>query len=420
MYKSSKWIVFVLSFVCMVSRHSCLEGWYVTKPALTESLALNSTWLGGIDTVYLFCYCIGLYVSGMLEDEYSMKIVISLGMALASIVYLVMILVGYLGFASPWFFLLCWGLEGLLQSTVWPGTVSLIGNWFPKSSHGGWMGLWSCNSSIGNIVGAQAAIIIMRLTGSWEVVMLAVSLFMLVSALLTYLFVQDRPQSESPFIRKGSINFWKAWKLPGVIEYSCAYGCIKMLNYSLMMWLPYYLVNYVEASDFQKGAFIVIFEVAGIASSAIAGTISDRINSRVKVVMAMQIAAMPVFMLFRFGDPDHIWIYYILVPLTGALIIGSSNLVTTCVSTDLAHYTEITEHTHAMATVTGIIDGTGSLGAAFGQILIGYVQQYSWNYVFYFMVFVGGTSILILFFPLFERPRLDQELKETLLKNNID
>lgn len=411
MSHQQKSLVFVLSFLCMASRHSCLEGWYVIKPTLTDTLALSSTWLGAIDTMYLFCYSIGLYVSGILEDGYSMKLVISIGMVLASLLYYFMVVMGSYGYVSPWFFLLCWGLQGFLQSTVWPGAVSLIGNWFPKASHGGWMGLWSCNSSIGNIIGAQVALLILGYTSSWEIVMLSVSSFMLISAILTYFFVQDRPQGNSPMIRKGSINFWKAWKLPGVMEYSFAYGCIKMLNYSMMMWLPYYLVVHVQASNFQKIFLITLFDLAGIGSSAVAGVISDKINSRVKVIMSMLVAVMPVFIMFRFGGPDNIWIYYILIPLSGSLIVACSNLVTTCVATDLAHHTEALEHTHAMATVTGIIDGTGSLGAACGQIFIGWIQIYSWNYVFYFMVSIGAVSILILLFPLLAKTRTLKELE---------
>lgn len=414
---SMKATVFILTFICMVSRHSCLEGWYIIKSSLTNNLGLSSTWLGGIDTMYLFCYSMGLYISGVLEDGYSMKIIISLGMILACFVYYVMIVSSYLNFVTTWLFLFCWGLQGLLQSTVWPGTVSLIGNWFPKSSHGGWMGLWSCNSNIGNIIGAQVAILLLDFTGSWEIVMITVTTFMLISAIATLIFVQDYPSGKSPTLRKGRIDFWKACKLPGVIEYSCAYGCIKMLNYSMMMWLPYYLINWALATDSEKAILISLFDIAGIFSSVIAGAISDKIHSRGQVVISMLVLTMPLLYLFRFGDKDSLWIYYIIVPLSGAFIVASSNLVTTCVATDLAHYTESHEHTHAMATVTGIIDGTGSLGAACGQIFIGWVQNYSWNYVFYFMTSVGAVSIAILVWPVIINRAKTRELEEKFIEN---
>ena len=190
-----------------------------------------------------------------------------------------------------------------------------------------------------------------------------------------------------------------------------------MLKYSLMMWLPYYLYNHVQASELEIVTLVMLYEIVGVGVSCIAGMISDKINSRVKVVMFLIASVIPVFVLFRFGSHETIWMYYILVPLSGALVVASSNLVTSCVATDLAYHTEVKKHTHAMATVTGIIDGTGSLGAAFGQILIGELQNLSWNYVFFFMMAVAATSLIILLFPLFESQKKQNEFSEPFIEN---
>lgn len=413
-----KTVVFVLSFLCMASRHSCIESWSVIKPSLTDDIGLNSYWLGSIDTTFLFFYSIGLYISGVLEDGYSMKVVISIGLGLASLVYFFMILMVHIGIVSPWLFIVCWALQGLLQSTAWPGTVALIGNWFPKASHGGWMGFWSCNANMGNIIGAQVAILLMYYNKSWETVMTTVSIFMFIIAILTYIFVEDRPEGLSPTVRKGSINFWKALKLPGVLEYSCAYGCIKILVYSLIMWLPYYLTNYVHAPSTEKAILIVIFDLSGILASIVAGVVSDKVESRGIIVMFMLIIVMPVILLFKFGGPDTIWIYYLLIPISGGFLNACSNLITSCVATDLAHHTETLEHTHAMATVTGIIDGTGSMGAACGQFFIGWIQEYSWDYVFYFMVTIGCVGITILASNLIATQAKFSQLKHKLLSQD--
>lgn len=195
-----------------------------------------------------------------------------------------------------------------------------------------------------------------------------------------------------------------------------------MVAYSLMMWLPYYLVNHIKASTINEVTLITLFEVSGIISSIVAGSISDKLNSRIKVVITMVISIMPIFLLFRFGDENSVWIYYFLVPASGCLIIACSNLVSSCVATDLAHHTESIKNTHAMATVTGIIDGTGSLGAACGQFFIGWIQVYDWDYVFYFMVLIGGVSIIILVFPLYElswfKKKSDDELSIKLISIN--
>ena len=88
--------VFILTFLCMVSRHACLEGWYVMKPEIEKEVeGVDSTILGAIDTIYLFFYAIGLYISGSLEDRFSMKNVISIGMILASFVYFLLVVASW-------------------------------------------------------------------------------------------------------------------------------------------------------------------------------------------------------------------------------------------------------------------------------------------------------------------------------------
>jgi OPA family glycerol-3-phosphate transporter-like MFS transporter 3 len=239
----------------------------------------------------------------------------------------------------------------------------------------------------------------------------------MICAILTILFVQDRPSGESQTIKNESISFWKACKLPGVASFSIAYGCIKLLNYSLMMWLPYYLSNYVKASIGEMAIIISAFDIGGFLGSMIAGYISDHTTSREPVLITMMVMSIPVIFCFIFGSPGNVWIYYVLVPICGAFIVACSNLLSTCVATDLAHHTESNEHTHAMATVAGIVDGTGSLGAASGQIVIGALSKISWNYVFFGMILVGVVSILVISIAKFESEGKKNEMKESLLIN---
>ena len=51
----------------------------------------------------------------------------------------------------------------------------------------------------------------------------------------------------------------------------------------------------------------------------------------------------------------------------------------------------------ALATVTGIVDGTGSFGGAIGQVLIPLIRNhYSWKFVFYlFMILVSDLIDLV-------------------------
>lgn len=54
--------------------------------------------------------------------------------------------------------------------------------------------------------------------------------------------------------------------------------------------------------------------------------------------------------------------------LTGTVIGGVASLISTAVSADLGRHPELSNSKEALSTVTGIIDGTGSAGAAIGQV----------------------------------------------------
>jgi len=44
-------------------------------------------------------------------------------------------------------------LNGIFQSTGWPGVLSIMKNWFGKKNSGMLMGIWSGNANFGDAIG---------------------------------------------------------------------------------------------------------------------------------------------------------------------------------------------------------------------------------------------------------------------------
>jgi len=106
---------------------------------------------------------------------------------------------------------------------------------------------------------------------------------------------------------------------------------------------------------------ITFYDIGGILGSSIVGWISDIIKIRTLLVFVMLFLAIPVmFIELVVSDPV---IFYFLVPMCGILLSGSANLISTAITAD---YSQTNDNRDAKATVVGIINGTGSLGAAFG------------------------------------------------------
>ncbi|ETN86328.1 hypothetical protein NECAME_19547 [Necator americanus] len=79
---------------------------------------------------------------------------------------------------------------------------------------------------------------------------------------------------------------------------------------------------------------------------------------------------------------------------------------------------ELRGNAEALSTVTGIVDGTGSFGAALGQLLIPSVQSvFGWNAVFYgFIVMIICTTACLI--PLLYRELLWQRRGSYLSLNS--
>ena len=75
---------------------------------------------------------------------------------------------------------------------------------------------------------------------------------------------------------------------------------------------------------------------------------------------------------------------------------GPYALITTAVAADLGTQTLIRGNSRALATVTAIIDGTGSVGAALGPLLAGYISTRGWNSVFLMLIVAIFCATLFL------------------------
>ncbi|XP_037060192.1 sugar phosphate exchanger 3-like, partial [Peromyscus leucopus] len=114
--------------------------------------------LGTLDTVFLFSYAVGLFISGIIGDRLNLRWVLSFGMcSSAFVVFVFGTLTEWLRFYNKWLYCGLWIVNGLLQSTGWPCVVAVMGNWFGKAGRGVVFGLWSACASVGNILGACLA-----------------------------------------------------------------------------------------------------------------------------------------------------------------------------------------------------------------------------------------------------------------------
>mmetsp|Transcript_10592 Transcript_10592/g.20421 ORF Transcript_10592/g.20421 Transcript_10592/m.20421 type:complete len:470 (+) Transcript_10592:232-1641(+) len=458
-----KWqaLMFTVTFLAMVTRHACLASWSISKTNVHDEEGFSKAELGYFDTSFLFFYAIGNFISGVLGDNYPLRFVTAGGMIIATGAYLAVtptqiVFFGYSGISSFPAFMVFWAICGFAQSAVWPGGVAVISNWFPKHTRGKVMGFWSSNASVGDVVGQQIGGLMLGVLGAnWKSVMLVNAIMLGASAILFALLVRDKPSSQlnSELNRvdeellnretgqteqqqtnapekfgedkpKKGISFWKAWLLPGVAIYAFGYACVKMLNYAFILWLPYYLESDVKVQGVVLSAIASLYDIGGIVGSIVSGHYSDKIGYRSFVMLPMLAMSIPIMGVFRLGTPDTFWIYFILVPIVGIMTGGPSNIISSAIAADLAQTPDIQENQEALATVAGIIDGTGGFGAAFGQTFIGLIATASWDMVFVFLMGkdyagIAFLSLLTMSPMLFREVRLWKAARKNAQKQSV-
>src|SRR5947207_12988163 len=136
--------VFGLTWIAYASYYFGRMGFPVIKSTLEKSLGISRGMLGWIDTGYLTTYALGQFASGFLGDRIGSRRMIGIGMLGVAAALI------YFGLASAaWMFFIAFALNGVFQSTGWPGTCKAMGDWLTPRERGTVMGIWSTCYQIG-------------------------------------------------------------------------------------------------------------------------------------------------------------------------------------------------------------------------------------------------------------------------------
>ncbi|KAF8373570.1 hypothetical protein PRIPAC_79999, partial [Pristionchus pacificus] len=300
-------IVFGITFMSFALIHAARKTLSTVKGSLISTWTRNTTahpplfpsseaaenFLALLDFGFLFAYAIGLYIGGILGDRYSPRIVLSIGVWLSATV---IFLFGYVTEVNSFYhssvYFTLWVSGGLFQSVAWPTEICVMGNWFGRGSRGLIMGVWSGCASVGNIIGTLITSGVIYAGYEYAFAVNSIILFLFGFVIFFCLKVHPREiglsepwewESEPNDVIEESTNsrpigFWRAWRLPGVIPYSFAYACLKMVTYGFFFWLPYYLSSHFKWPEDDAGTLSTFFDVGGIIAAVVGGAISVESN----------------------------------------------------------------------------------------------------------------------------------------------
>uniref|UniRef100_A0A7N8XVP2 Glucose-6-phosphate exchanger SLC37A2 n=1 Tax=Mastacembelus armatus TaxID=205130 RepID=A0A7N8XVP2_9TELE len=365
------------------------------------------TLFGILDNSFLVAYAIGMFFSGMFGERLPLRYYLSAGMLLSGLFTALFGLGFYWNIHSLGYYAFIQVMNGLVQTTGWPAVVACVGNWFGKGKRGFIMGVWNSHTSVGNILGSLIAGVFV--SSAWGMSFIVPGLIITFTGILCFFFLveshdQDSGETEplmqnSPHVDRTingaistepveivaehteAISFCRALRIPGVVEFSLCLLFAKLVSYTFLYWLPLYISNVAHFEAKEAGDMSTLFDVGGIVGGIVAGLVSDYTGGRATTCCVMLLVAAPMVSMLL---------------LCGGLVNGPYALITTAVSADLGTHESLRGNSRALSTVTAIIDGTGSVGAALGPLLAGLISPTGWNNVFYMLISADVLACLLL------------------------
>ncbi|XP_030642209.1 glucose-6-phosphate exchanger SLC37A1 [Chanos chanos] len=439
--------------------------------------------LGAMDYSFLCAYAVGMYLSGIIGERLPIRLYLTGGMLASGLFTALFGMGYVYNIHNLSFYILVQVFNGLVQTTGWPSVVTCIGNWFGKGRRGLIMGLWNSHTSVGNILGSLIAGyyvstnwgmsfivpgIIMAVMGvvcflfliehpndlkafnactqdsangnkklqkNWNGLNGHKDLYLQYkpgskaqSGDMELLLAQDHVEMCLPVqqvvvvksdAEPSAISFMGALRIPGVVEFSLCLLFAKLVSYTFLFWLPLYITKAAHLDAKRAGDLSTLFDVGGIVGGVLAGVISDKLGKRATTCAVMLLLAAPTLYGFSMMSQFGLGPTIAMLLVCGGLVNGPYALITTAVSADLGTHKSLKGNARALSTVTAIIDGTGSVGAALGPLLAGLLSAGGWDQVFYMLMAADFFALLLLSRLVLKelsshksRPGVSVELKE--------
>ena len=120
-----------------------------------------------------------------------------------------------------------------------------------------------------------------------------------------------------------------------------------------------------------------IIDIGAIFGSMALGYISDLMHGkRSPVALGAVLISIAVSYTVTFTVKGmNTALFFILMFILGFCISGLNNMISSACSADLGKQEALKGNSRAVSTVTGIIDGTGTLGSAAGQLIVSITQK---------------------------------------------
>ncbi|HCT08169.1 MAG TPA: MFS transporter [Pseudomonas sp.] len=412
-----RWVVAALFFLAYMVAGADRANIGVVVPFIKQEYHLSNTDIGALASLFYLTYAIVQIPAGYLFGRYGIRKLLTGSLVLTSLATLL------IGFTSSVLQLkLARALLGAAEGPINIGIVSIINRWFPPSEKGLATGIFMSSIKVAPAIVPPLCAYIVHLYG-WREVFFFFAIPGFFVALLWWWLVKDDPAdsphcsaselqhiqgshaqgaaSVQPMVRipvwfdrlirtrqvplladnKSILASWNVW--------ACAMGYFLMvgITYSIMTWVPTYLITVKQYSVLKMGMVASAPWVGAIIGNLVGGWLSDRVfDRRRKPAMLIGSLATVLMMVVLLNAPSDPLLLSAVFLLAGILLnIGYSTFLV---------YPMGLATKERVPFAASIVNTGGSLGGAFTPFVVGMLlDHFNWDYVFGFL----GVSSLITF-----------------------
>ncbi|GMH43125.1 hypothetical protein BSKO_11047 [Bryopsis sp. KO-2023] len=403
-FVTARLVTFAFMWLAYGSYYLTRNSLAFTAPLMIKDQALGITMakVGGLLSMQTVAYAFSKFISGVLGANFSATVLLAGGLvstALCNVAF---------GMSSSYgFFLVFWGLNGLLQGIGAPACSRLLTNWFKSKERGTWWGLWTASNNVGGfsaplLVGTACAM------KGWRWGLFAPGAVATIMGIIGIFAMRDSPEAAGyPPVeatkkpkkvveddaKKASFmdSLGEVVKNVYVWLFAVNYFFVYVVRQGMTAWFVFYLLQAGGAGDAAQAAIRVSgLELGGLLGSLSSGAISDylirknggnasgNVGLRVKVVMAYIMGTGLMLSAF-WASPNVAWLQWLLVAGCGFMLYGPQMLIGLCGAETVSR--------QAVSACQGFLGWISYLGAASAGVPLALiVEKYGWNVYFSAMI----------------------------------
>jgi sugar phosphate permease len=392
-FTPARLLAYTVTWVSYAAYYFGRKGLSVAKVSIEA--ALGKPALYGLDTAYLAAYAAGQYLSGWMGDRVGARRLIGFGMLASALACF-----AFSASTAGTFFIVAMIANGLSQSTGWPGNVKAMAEWTPTEQRGSVMGVWSTCYQVGGIAATGLTALLVRRWG-WPAGFSGPALILAAVGLGVLLLLRPGPlaltrtaaEEASPRVKAElAAARRRLLRSPLIWSLGSCYFCLKLIRYSLLLWLPYYLEKVLHYEKVLAANVSTAFEVGGIAGTILIGLASDRLR---KIPRAMLAAVALLGLAASFGlypiiGSTGVVANFLGLALIGFMLFGPDSLISGAAAQDAGG-------AGAAALAAGLINGIGSLGAIAQEVVTrGVSELWGWDRLFHVFLVLSLISVACL------------------------